>query len=107
MMRFLGRTQWWKLEPHPELVAEYPHAYCAADPGSEYVVYLRWGGSFLLDLKDSAPGVLFSFEWYNPATGETETKGTVEGGAVRRFSAPKGYPSTPGYRDWTLHVTRR
>jgi hypothetical protein len=33
MAKFLGSLAWWKLEPHPELVLEYPAPFCGAVPG--------------------------------------------------------------------------
>ena len=51
LARFLGTIPWWTLEPHPELVSEYPAPFCAAVPGRLYVVYLRYGGAFKVDLR--------------------------------------------------------
>ena len=34
MGRFLRGLEWWKLEPHPERVSEYPAKFCAAAPGA-------------------------------------------------------------------------
>ena len=33
MARFLRAMEWWKLEPHPELVSDYPARFCSAAPG--------------------------------------------------------------------------
>ncbi|HEY9487236.1 MAG TPA: DUF5060 domain-containing protein, partial [Chryseosolibacter sp.] len=38
---FFKKVKWWEMAPHPELVQEYPDPYCLAQPGHEYVVYLR------------------------------------------------------------------
>jgi hypothetical protein len=55
LARFLKTLSWWKLEPHPELVSDYPAPFCSAVPGQEYLVYLRWNGSLRLDLQPSTP----------------------------------------------------
>jgi hypothetical protein len=37
MASFLKNISWWELEPHPELVLEYPQKFCAAVPGEDGV----------------------------------------------------------------------
>ena len=106
MVKFLKRTSWWKLEPHPELVLEYPGPLCSAIPGEEYVIYLRWGGTARVNLNPSSQREAFEFTWYNPRTGKDHTTGTISGGAIREFSTPMGYPGTAGYRDWVLHLKK-
>lgn len=60
---------WWALEPHPEIVATslFSHAYCAAVPGKEYVVYVTGKKT---DLIVFVPGGEYKGQWYNPRTGE-------------------------------------
>ena len=41
---FFKNVKWWNMAPHPELVKEYPQPFCLANPGEEYVLYLRYGG---------------------------------------------------------------
>ena len=41
MVDFFTSFEWWKPEPHDELVDTW--AYCLAEPGRRYVVYLRTG----------------------------------------------------------------
>jgi hypothetical protein len=53
LARFLKGIEWWRLEPHPELVSEYPARFCSAVPGSRYLVYARYGGTLKLDLRPS------------------------------------------------------
>jgi hypothetical protein len=107
LSRFLQRLEWWRLEPHPELLHETADPYCAAVPGEEYVVYLRWGGGVKIDLRPSADADQFEWTWFNPATGESGGTGQVSGGAIRYFSPPEDYPGTLEFRDWVLHVRRR
>jgi hypothetical protein len=89
------------------LLHETADPYCAAVPGEEYVVYLRWGGGVKIDLRPSADADVFEWTWFNPATGENGGTGQVSGGAIRYFSPPEDYPGTLEFRDWVLHVRRR
>ncbi|MFC1650025.1 DUF4038 domain-containing protein [Candidatus Latescibacterota bacterium] len=106
MAKFLKGIRWWELAPHPELVLEYSEKYCAAVPGEEYVVYLRWGGAPKIDLNPSSPDDTFEFTWYDPRTGELRDPGTISGGGVRYFRAPEGYPANPHYKDWVLYIKK-
>ena len=110
-MGFLARIfqglHWWKLEPHPELVSEYPAKFCAAVPGEEYVVYLRWGGALKLDLKPSRGEDLFEYNWIDLAEEVEHPVGTVAGGGLREFHTPEDYPKYPHYKDWVLYVRRQ
>jgi Family of unknown function (DUF6298) len=60
--------------------------YTLARPGYEYVTYQPSGGPFTVDLRE-APRRL-AVEWIHPVSGRAVTRGTVVGGAVRRFQAP-------------------
>ena len=75
---FFERFAWWKLEPHPELVTgeskalpvlengKATAAYCLAEPGRRYVIYLRQGGTATVQL---APG-RYVVRRFNPRTGK-------------------------------------
>jgi hypothetical protein len=97
------------MTPRPDLCST---AYCLANLGSEYLIYLPFGSHWLepwiksmpyriefwlkslnlfsrtvtVDLS-AAPGTL-NVEWFNPATAETIAGGTTIGGASRSFTAP-------------------
>jgi len=107
MAKFLKKLEWWKLEPHPELILEYPLKYCIADPGNEYVIYLRWGGAVRINLNHAENTETFKYTWFNPRNGTEEKNGTISGGTIQYFYSPDGYPSTPGYRDWVLHIRKQ
>jgi hypothetical protein len=104
---FFKKVAWWKMAPHPELVLEYPvNKYCLALPGQEYVVYLRWGGTFKLDLKTASEKDSFQYFWFDPATGKSLSPKVVKGGTEVFFSAPGGYPGNVNFHDWVLHVKK-
>jgi hypothetical protein len=106
MAQFLRSIEWWALEPHPELVLDYPQPLAAAVPGQEYVVYARYGGGLKLDLRPCSPADRFRFTWIDLAASKEADAGAVNGGAIRTFHAPDAYPEHREYRDWLLHVTR-
>lgn len=104
---FFKKIKWWKMAPHPELVLEYPvNKYCLALPGQEYVVYLRWGGTFKIDLKTAAEKDGFECYWFDPGTGQSLTPKVVKGGTEVFLSAPGGYPGNVNFHDWVLHVKK-
>ena len=101
---FFKKVKWWDMKPLPELVSDSPQPFCLANPGKEYVVYLRYGGMMHLDMGESAEGKSFTFYWYNLATGESTSERKVTGGRKVQFTAPGMYPGTLEYSDWVLHV---
>jgi hypothetical protein len=60
---FTGRTEYWKMSPHPELVAS--HNVLLSLPGREYVAYFPRGGTN--DVKMIAGS--YEVEWLQPETG--------------------------------------
>jgi len=107
MAKFLRTVDWWVLEPHPELVHQNPSRYCAAVPGREYVVYLRWGGVVRLDLRPSSPEQRFEFRWIDLVEEKVRRTGEVGGGETCAFRPPEDYPGVEHYKDWVLHVKRK
>jgi len=107
MAGFLRGIEWWRLEPHPELVSENPSPFCGAVPGREYVVYLRWGGVVKVDLRPSTEEDQFEYRWIDLVEEKTRRSGIVGGGDVRTFRPPEDYPGVEQFKDWVLHVVRR
>jgi len=104
---FLKSIAWWQLEPHPELVTEYPTPYCAAVPGREYLVYLRYGGSAHVDLCPSSVQDSFETTWIDLTTSRPARSATVSGGERHLFTSPRGYPGSKQVSDWLLHIVRK
>ena len=91
---FMTGTQFWKLEPHDELL---DYGYCLAAPGEEYVIYLAQGREVRLRL-DTAEGK-FLGRWYDPRTGRFAQ--TIElWGKKRPLLRP------PSADDWVLWIRR-
>jgi hypothetical protein len=74
---FFTSLQWWRLEPHDEWVkANGGYAYCLADAGKTYVIYVVGGKGASL----AADGGEYSLWRYDPRTGQsTELPPTAEG----------------------------
>ncbi len=104
MGKYLRKTGWWKLEPHPELVLENPSPYCLADPGKEYIIYLRYGGSVKLDLRKYPADAVFSYRWTDLVDGKDSKSGTVRGGVIAEFNCPEDYPGTINFKDWVIYI---
>ncbi|MCB0365677.1 MAG: hypothetical protein H6624_03805 [Bdellovibrionaceae bacterium] len=68
---------------------------CLANPGTEYVVWAKSGGTISLNLTQ-AEGT-FVREWYNPRTGAVTKLSQVSGGQNITLT-------TPDNNDWVLHV---
>ena len=82
-LRLARRLDLAAMAPQDKLAST---AYCLADPGKSYVVYIPTGGKATVTLPDTA--ARFNVEWFAPATGETLAHKPVTGGADREFTAP-------------------
>ena len=109
MVDFFTSFEWWKTEPHDELVNN--GAYCLAKPGEIYAVYLpvrpMCGNSEAFEHQKVCGDVTIKLEpgtyearWFNAYTGETVPLSPVEG---RVWTLPK----TPGWLDWALLLQKR
>ena len=91
MVDFFTSFEWWKTEPHDELVNN--GNYCLAKPGEIYAVYLPRGGNVTVRLQ---PG-RYQATWWNPSTGEKTALPPVNVTASSWISPP-----APGSNDWAL-----
>jgi hypothetical protein len=94
MVDFFTSFEWWKAEPHDELVNN--GAYCLAQPGQIYAVYLPNSGKVTVKLE---PGT-YQGKWFNAFTGETVPLPAVQGGEWTSQDAP-------GWLDWALLLERQ
>ncbi len=90
---FMTSFEWWKADPHDELVNN--GAYCLAEPGRTYAVYLPKGGEVTVQLE---PGS-YRAGWFNAFTGEAVPIGAVSGPAWKS-------PPAPDTNDWALLLRR-
>jgi len=103
MARILRSVEWWRLEPHPELVVENPSRYCLAVPGETYLLFLRWGGAVRLDLAPYS-GTTFTRQWIDLVTEETHKPQELRGGSVQVIHAPEDFPAVRQEKDWILLI---
>ncbi len=61
LARLFKEINWWEMAPHPELVLEYPQPFCMANPGEEYVLYLRYGGVLKLMMNEKSAANTYSY----------------------------------------------
>lgn len=107
LARFLKGIPWWKLEPHPELLSEYPAPFCAAEPGERYVAYLRFGGAVKVDLRAATTSDSFEYTWFDLEESQQRSNGKVSGGALREFHTPEDYPGKQQFKDWLLYIRKQ
>jgi hypothetical protein len=86
---FFAAFEWWKTNPHDELVNN--NAYCLADPGKTYAVYLPHGGQVTVQLQ---PG-RYRATWFSAMTGEKIDLSPADGPGWTSPVAPDPY-------DWAL-----
>ena len=104
MSKYLNAMKWWELEPHPELIMESPSPYCAANPGKEYLVYMRYGGSFKLDFTSMSENDKFNYEWVDLVNSKVARTGTVSGGKVIQLKCREDYPGYLEHKDWLVRI---
>lgn len=93
MVQFFTSFEWWKVEPHDELVNN--GAFCLAEAGRVYVVYLPHGGEVSVKLDSGG----YQVRWFNPRTGEYSAAQTAE-------DASWTSPAAPDKEDWVLLLTK-
>jgi hypothetical protein len=89
MVHFFTSFEWWKAEPHDEMVNN--GAFCLAEIGRVYAVYLPNGGSVHVKLQPAR----YDAQWFNPRKGEYLKAGIAEG---EDWTSP----AAPDNEDWIL-----
>jgi hypothetical protein len=104
LANFFREIEWCNMEPHPELILEYPQPFCLARPGKEYLVYLRYGGSPVIKFGTEAHRMDYSYFWFNPGNGTKTEIQHIKGREYIRLSCPEMYPGVTELRDWVLYI---
>jgi hypothetical protein len=89
LVDFFTAFEWWKTDPHDELVDN--GAFCLAEPGRLYAVYLPRGGKVGVRLERGK----YRAQWFNPRSGETRVLPPAEGPAWTSGESPDS-------GDWAL-----
>jgi hypothetical protein len=109
MVDFFTSFEWWKTEPHDELVGG--GAYCLAKPGEIYAVYLPLrplcGNREHFGYEEACRDVTVRLEpgtydakWFSAYTGEIVALPPVKGPVWT-------VPTPPGWLDWALLLQKR
>jgi len=93
IMDFFTSFDWWKTEPHKELVEG--DALCLAQPGEVYAVYLPTGKSVKIKLATGK----YAVTWFNPRDGKTTAGPSASG---REWTSP----APPDGGDWAILLRR-
>ena len=89
MVDFMTSFDWWKTNPHDELVDN--GNYCLAEPGKIYAIYLPQGGKVTIHLQ---PG-RYRAHWFSALSGQQIPLPDVDGPVWTS-------PEVPGRYDWAL-----
>ena len=95
MVDFFTSFEWWKTEPHDELVN---NGYCLAKVGEIYAVYLPHGGNVAVQIEAGS----YDAEWWDAGTGER-----VSLAPVRVANGWWTSPTAPGHDDWALLLRKK
>lgn len=95
MVDFFTSFDWWKTEPHDELVNNTN--YCLAAPGAIYAIYLPRGGRVTVQMQ---PG-RYKVALFNAVTGERTTLHSVDVVTPSWTS-----PAAPRTNDWALLIEK-
>ncbi len=92
MVDFFTSFEWWKTNPHDELVSG--HNYCLADPGHTYAIYLPKGGGVTVKLAAGS----YTAKWFSALSGDSISLPAAQGAWTS--------PQAPDDRDWALLLQR-
>ena len=93
MVDFFTSFEWWKADPHDELVEG--HAYCLAEPGKLYVLYLAMGEKVSVRLESGT----YHASWFDPREGRSCGIGEA---ASPQWTTPE----PPDGGDWVVLLKR-
>ncbi len=93
MVDFFTSFEWWKTEPHDELVDK--GAFCLAEPGRVYAIYLPHGGAVTAALEPAR----YEAKWFNARTGALAAAPAAEG---PKWTSPPAADDG----DWALLLKR-
>ncbi|MGB3403152.1 MAG: DUF4038 domain-containing protein [Microcoleaceae cyanobacterium] len=80
--------EWWKLEPHDELIGGPGTEYLLADIGEEYVAYVRGNsGNYSLDLGTNQTAT-YNIQQFDPREGTYTDVGSYTGSGTITLSPP-------------------
>jgi hypothetical protein len=101
IVEFFGSFEWWKANPHDELVNT--GNWCLAEPGSVYAIYLPHGGKLTVELgSGNYRGV-----WFNAASGQWVREKENIAGPTWSSAGPPEDTGWPRVQDWALLLKKQ
>lgn len=97
--QFFIALDWWRLDPHPELLVGSGTNYLLADTGRQYVVYTR-DTSDRITLTLESENQTYTVKQFDPRTGTYTTLADHEDGTVVRLEPPDR-------QDWVFLLERK
>lgn len=92
LYEFFAALPYWRMQPFDGVTKD---ALALSLPGEVYVIYFPAGGTTMLDLSDYDRE--FTARWFNPRTGESSRRFSLNGGNVQPLKPPDS-------EDWALLV---
>lgn len=96
--KFFTSRQWWRLEPHDELVTAN-YGYCLADMGQTYMVYAEESDTVLLKFGVASPAT-YNVALYDPRSGSYTNLADYTGSGPVTLTPPDT-------QDWIFIVTAK
>jgi hypothetical protein len=96
--KFMESIPFWQMQPRNDLVTS-GNAYCLAEPGYTYALYLPEGGQITVNLEANTS--TYYYEWWkasNNQNGYFQNANTI---TVNRNNIPF---TAPGPGDWALRI---
>jgi len=93
VLDFMTSFDWWKADPHDELVDH--GAFCLAEPGKVYAVYLPRGGGVTIRVEAAR----YDAKWFDPRTGKWTP---LPAAVAPTWTSPRA----PDENDWALLLMR-
>ncbi len=80
--------EWWKLEPRDELINGPGTEYLLAEPGEQYIAYMRGdNGNYSIDL-DTSTVATYNIQQFDPREGTYTDVGTYTGNGTVTLTVP-------------------
>lgn len=99
---FFSRLNYAEMNSSDYLISRGEN-YCFSKPGETYVIYLKYGGTTQLDLRQVEGA--FTIHWFNPRSGGELQKGTVKSvNSGNRVDI--GFAPEEKYKDWVVLIRR-
>ncbi|GLR16080.1 hypothetical protein GCM10007940_06950 [Portibacter lacus] len=95
-LTFFNSIEFWEMQPNNDLVSD---GWCMANPGEQYLIYLKNGGQTNIEFTDDS---IYNTYWFNPRTGVLSEAREIAGPGIQEI----GPPPTDPEQDWAILVEK-